>query len=79
MRLDETASGVFVITPTPFTEDGALDEASTDRMIEAYLAAGASGLTVLGIQLRWWWASPPPASPACGRWPGPPWAPAPPG
>jgi 4-hydroxy-tetrahydrodipicolinate synthase len=49
MRLDETASGVFVITPTPFTEDGALDEASTDRMTEAYLAAGASGLTVLGI------------------------------
>ncbi|MBV1799366.1 dihydrodipicolinate synthase family protein [Siccirubricoccus sp. G192] len=49
MRLDETALGVFVITPTPFTEDGALDEASTDRMTEAYLAAGASGLTILGI------------------------------
>ncbi|MBX6744476.1 MAG: dihydrodipicolinate synthase family protein [Acetobacteraceae bacterium] len=49
MRLDESASGVFVIAPTPFTEDGALDEASTDRMIEAYLAAGAAGLTILGI------------------------------
>jgi len=49
MRLDESASGVFVIAPTPFTEDGALDDASTDRMVEAYLAAGASGLTILGI------------------------------
>jgi 4-hydroxy-tetrahydrodipicolinate synthase len=49
MRLDETASGVFVIAPTPFTDSGALDEASTDRMVDAFLAAGASGLTILGI------------------------------
>jgi 4-hydroxy-tetrahydrodipicolinate synthase len=48
-RLDETASGVFVICPTPFTEDGALDEASAERMTDAYLAAGASGLTLLGV------------------------------
>ena len=48
-RLDETASGVFVIAPTPFTGDGVVDAASTDRMVEAYLAAGASGLTILGI------------------------------
>ncbi|MBW8270722.1 dihydrodipicolinate synthase family protein [Caldovatus aquaticus] len=48
-RLDETASGVFVICPTPFTETGALDEASADRMTDAYLAAGASGLTLLGV------------------------------
>ena len=27
-RLDETAKGVFVIAPTPFREDGALDEAA---------------------------------------------------
>ncbi|RYI98760.1 MAG: dihydrodipicolinate synthase family protein, partial [Acetobacteraceae bacterium] len=32
-RLDETASGVYVIAPTPFTEGGALDLASTDRMV----------------------------------------------
>lgn len=48
-RLDEGARGVFVIAPTPFTEDGALDLAGTDRMVEAYVAAGASGLTILGI------------------------------
>ncbi len=49
MRLDESARGVFVIAPTPFTEDGALDLHSTDRMVDAYLAAGADGLTILGI------------------------------
>jgi len=48
-RLDETAKGVFVIAPTPFREDGALDEASSERMTDAFLAAGASGLTILGI------------------------------
>ncbi|MBD0270299.1 MAG: dihydrodipicolinate synthase family protein [Acetobacteraceae bacterium] len=48
-RLDERAKGVFVIAPTPFREDGALDEASAERMTDAFLAAGASGLTILGI------------------------------
>jgi 4-hydroxy-tetrahydrodipicolinate synthase len=47
--LDVNAKGVFVICPTPFTPDGALDLGSTDRMVDAYLAAGASGLTILGI------------------------------
>ena len=49
MRLGIGAKGVFVIAPTPFTPEGALDLASTDRMVEAYLAAGACGLTILGI------------------------------
>ncbi len=48
-RLDERAKGVFVIAPTPFRENGALDEASAERMTDAFLAAGASGLTILGI------------------------------
>ncbi|GAA0586177.1 dihydrodipicolinate synthase family protein [Craurococcus roseus] len=48
-RLDESAKGVFVIAPTPFREDGALDEASAERMTDAFLAAGASGLTILGV------------------------------
>jgi 4-hydroxy-tetrahydrodipicolinate synthase len=48
-RLDETAKGVFVIAPTPFREDGALDENSAERMTDAFLAAGASGLTLLGV------------------------------
>jgi 4-hydroxy-tetrahydrodipicolinate synthase len=48
-RLDETAKGVFVIAPTPFREDGALDENSAERMTDAFLEAGASGLTILGV------------------------------
>lgn len=47
--LDETATGVFVIAVTPFTETGALDLESTDRMVDFYLAKGATGLTVLGM------------------------------
>jgi 4-hydroxy-tetrahydrodipicolinate synthase len=49
MRLDHTAAGVFPIAPTAFHPDGRIDEASTDRLIEAYIAAGSTGVTVLGI------------------------------
>jgi 4-hydroxy-tetrahydrodipicolinate synthase len=48
-RLDESASGVFVIAVTPFAEDGSLDLASTDKMVDFYLEKGATGLTVLGM------------------------------
>ncbi|MCO5089948.1 dihydrodipicolinate synthase family protein [Bosea sp. (in: a-proteobacteria)] len=47
--LDETAKGVYVIAVTPFTETGALDLDSTDRMVDFYLEKGATGLTVLGM------------------------------
>lgn len=49
MRLDHTAAGVFPIAPTAFHPDGRIDEASTDKLIDTYLAAGATGVTVLGI------------------------------
>ncbi len=49
MLLDASASGVYPIAPTPFGEDGRVDEGSIDRLIEAYRAAGATGATVLGI------------------------------
>lgn len=49
MRLDHTAAGVFPIAPTAFHPDGRIDEVSTDRLIECYLAAGSTGVTVLGI------------------------------
>ncbi len=48
-KLDTTASGVYLIAVTPFTDSGALDLASTDRMVDFYLGCGVSGLTVLGI------------------------------
>ena len=48
-KLDAHASGVYLITVTPFTDSGALDLASTDRMVDFCLDAGVTGLTVLGI------------------------------
>lgn len=42
------ARGVFVIAPTPFLDDGRIDNASVDRMTDFFLASGATGITVLG-------------------------------
>ena len=47
--LDSNAKGVYLIAVTPFTDSGALDLASTDRMVDFYLERGAAGLTILGI------------------------------
>ena len=47
--LDETAQGVFTIAVTPFQPDGSLDWDSIDRMVDFYIAQGATGLTILGI------------------------------
>jgi 4-hydroxy-tetrahydrodipicolinate synthase len=49
MLLDHTASGVYAIAVTPFKPDGAVDFDSVDTMTDFYLAAGVSGLTILGI------------------------------
>lgn len=48
-RLTEDANGVYIIALTPFTDMGALDLDSTDRMVDFYLERGATGLTVLGM------------------------------
>ena len=48
-KLSASAKGAYLIAITPFAENGTLDLASTDRMIDFYLAKGASGLTILGI------------------------------
>ena len=48
-KLDESVRGVFAISATPFTDDGAVDRASTDRMVEFYLESGVTGLTILGV------------------------------
>jgi 4-hydroxy-tetrahydrodipicolinate synthase len=47
--LDTGARGVYLIAVTPFTDNGALDLASTDRMVDFCLEKGVTGLTVLGI------------------------------
>ena len=48
-KLDAAAAGVYLIAITPFTDSGALDLASTDRMVDFCMDCGVTGLTVLGI------------------------------
>ena len=48
-RLTEQATGIYVIAATPFTDDGALDFDSADRLVEFYLEQGAHGMTLLGV------------------------------
>lgn len=48
-KLDTSVTGVYLIAVTPFTDSGALDLASTDRMVDFCLDCGVTGLTVLGI------------------------------
>ena len=48
MPLTTDAKGVYPIAPTPFFDDGSIDTASIDRLIDFYLACGCTGITVLG-------------------------------
>ena len=47
--LDETAKGVYIISATPFTDNGELDLDSTDRLVDFYLEHGVDGITILGV------------------------------
>lgn len=47
--LDTSASGIYIIAATPFTDDGAIDTASLDRLMDFYVGCGVTGVTVLGI------------------------------
>jgi hypothetical protein len=49
MTLTEDASGVYILSATPFAEDGAIDWASADRLVEFYLSKGVTGMTILGM------------------------------
>ena len=49
MALASTTKGVFAIAPTPFHEDGRIDETSLDRLVDFYGTTGCHGITVLGI------------------------------
>jgi 4-hydroxy-tetrahydrodipicolinate synthase len=48
-KLDESARDVFIIAVTPFTDNGDIDHASADRMVEFYLKRGVVGMTILGM------------------------------
>lgn len=47
--LDETAAGVYIISATPFTEDGELDLDSAMRLVDFYIDKGVTGITILGM------------------------------
>ncbi len=47
--LTADAKGVFPITPTPFDDSGDVDFVSTEKMVDAFLSSGATGLTILGM------------------------------
>ena len=46
--LTAAVQGVYLIAATPFNEDGTLDLAGLDRLIDWYMARGIDGLTILG-------------------------------
>lgn len=48
-RLDESAAGVYIISATPFTEDGELDLDSASRLADFYIEKGVTGITILGV------------------------------
>jgi len=48
-KLDETARGVYIISATPFTDSGALDLESADRLVDFYIEKGVTGITILGM------------------------------
>ena len=47
--IDESARGFYVISATPFTDDGAMDWTSTDRLMDFHLECGIDGITILGM------------------------------
>ena len=47
-ELSRHTAGVYAIAPTPFTDDGAVDMVSFDRLIDFYVDAGVNGVTILG-------------------------------
>jgi 4-hydroxy-tetrahydrodipicolinate synthase len=44
-----TFEGVYSVLPTPFSADGAVDEASLRQVVRLFLDAGVNGLTALGV------------------------------
>ena len=48
MPLTSDARGVYPIAPTPFFDDGSIDTASIDRLIDFYASIGCTGITILG-------------------------------
>ncbi len=49
-KLNADAKGVYVIAATPFQDDGRIDEASIDSLVEFYVRCGCHGKTIHGVK-----------------------------
>ncbi len=47
--INEQTKGVYIISITPFSEDGSIDFKSVDTLVEFYQEKGVSGMTILGM------------------------------
>ncbi len=47
--LPDRVEGVWIVAATPFRDDGALDPASAERLVEFYLERGVAGIVLLGM------------------------------
>ncbi|MCX8997434.1 dihydrodipicolinate synthase family protein [Rhizobiaceae bacterium BDR2-2] len=48
-RINEKTRGVYVISVTPFRDDGRLDLQSVESLMQFYLDAGVDGIVILGM------------------------------
>src|SRR5215475_12293427 len=48
-QIGPNTHGVYIISVTPFTDEGEIDWASVDSLVEFYIAKGVSGVTILGM------------------------------
>lgn len=48
-RLNENTKGVYIISATPFDDDGSVDFNSADSLVEFHIEKGISGMTILGV------------------------------
>ncbi|MDP6430808.1 MAG: dihydrodipicolinate synthase family protein [SAR324 cluster bacterium] len=47
--IDEQSHGVFIISTTPFSNDGSIDFVSVDSLVEFYIDKRVTGMTILGM------------------------------
>jgi 4-hydroxy-tetrahydrodipicolinate synthase len=48
-QIGPDTKGVYIISVTPFTDQGEIDWASVDSLVEFYIDKGVSGVTILGM------------------------------
>ena len=47
--IDEQSKGVYIISTTPFSNDGSIDFNSVESLIEFYIEKRITGMTILGM------------------------------